>query len=281
MTTFIWGEMQRRIKDGFSIFLMAADTIRLFGEKLKLFRVAAVPQAHRRPHLILNLSAQPNSDMPSFNDTTDREAALESLQFGWAFPCILQALWEADPVQGPVPVSKLDITDTYHCGTIQPAQVGAFVCVIPSAPGDEGKITFIDLVLTMGWVDSPKFFYAFSETLTDVANTLVDTDLPVPSYVTISDIPEIRPSPPRTPESLNHIDCYMDNVISAVQGGPDREHRVFDGTVRALKWIFPSLPGELKDLVIVKKLVAGEGDWTVSRMSWGGPWTWRQGQSPS
>ena len=31
MTTFIGREMQRRIKDGFSILLLAADTIRLFG----------------------------------------------------------------------------------------------------------------------------------------------------------------------------------------------------------------------------------------------------------
>ena len=54
----------------------------------------------------------------------------------------------------------------------------------------------------------------------------------------------------------------MDDAISVVQGGPDCQHRVFDGTVRALKWLFPSLPGELKDSVSVKKLVAGEGDWT-------------------
>ena len=54
----------------------------------------------------------------------------------------------------------------------------------------------------------------------------------------------------------------MGDFISAVQGGPDRQHQVFDGTVCAVKWLFPSLPGELKDSVSVKKLVAGEGDWT-------------------
>ena len=47
-----------------------------------------------------------------------------------------------------------------------------------------------------------------------------------------------------------------------VQGVSDRQQRVFDGTVRALKWLFPSIPGELKDSVSVKKLMAGEGDWT-------------------
>ena len=120
----------------------------------------------------------------------------------------------------------------------------------------------IDLVLPMGWVDSPNFFCAFSETLTDVANALVDSEFPVPSYGAISDIPSTGPGPPHTPESLAHIDCYMDDIISVVQGGTDRQHRVFDGTVRALKWLFPSLPGDLKDSVSVKKLVAVEGDWT-------------------
>ena len=114
----------------------------------------------------------------------------------------------------------------------------------------------------MGWVDPLKFFCAFLETLTDVANALVNSELPVLSYGAISEIPSTGPGPPHTPESLNHRDCYMDDVISVVQGGPDRQHRVFDGTVRALKWLFPSLPGELKDSVSVKKLVAGEGDWT-------------------
>ena len=57
MTSFIRGEMQRRIKDGFSILLPAADAIRLFGEILELSHLLAVPRAHFRPRLILNLSA--------------------------------------------------------------------------------------------------------------------------------------------------------------------------------------------------------------------------------
>ena len=35
-------------------------------------RIAAVPQAQRRPRLILNLSAPPDKETPSVNDTTDR-----------------------------------------------------------------------------------------------------------------------------------------------------------------------------------------------------------------
>ena len=88
-TAFIRGEMQRRIKDDFSILLPTADAIRLFGENLKLSRITAVPQAHHRPRLILYLLAQSDSETPSVNETTDREAAPESLQFGRSFPRIL------------------------------------------------------------------------------------------------------------------------------------------------------------------------------------------------
>ena len=70
----------------------------------------------------------------------------------------------------------------------------------------------------------PKVFCAFLETLTDVANALVDTDLPVPSYGVISEIPETGPGPPHTPDILTHINFYMDDVISVVQGETDRQH---------------------------------------------------------
>ena len=241
----------------------------MFGEKLKLSCIAEVPQAHCRPRLILNLLVHPDSNTPRVNKTTHSEAAPELLQFRRAFPCILQAVWEADPVQGLVRVSKLDVTDAYQRGTLKPAQVGAFVYVIPLAPGDEGHIICINLVLMMRWVDSPKFFCGVSETLTDMANALVDKDLPVPSYGTISKISETRLGPPHTPESLTHTYFYMDDFVLTMKGGPDFQHQIFDGTVSALKWLFTTLPGELKDSVSMKKLVAGEEKWTcVKEFLW-------------
>ena len=69
--------------------------------------------------------------MPSINETTDREAAQDSMQFGRAFLYTLQAIWEADPVQGPVWVSKLDVTYAYHRGIVTLSQVGAFAYIIP------------------------------------------------------------------------------------------------------------------------------------------------------
>ena len=84
--------MQRRINDGFIILLPAAVSVRLFGEKLKLSRIAAVPRSHCRRRLILNLLAKQDVGTPSLNNNTDMETAPGSLQFGRAFPFILQAV---------------------------------------------------------------------------------------------------------------------------------------------------------------------------------------------
>ena len=81
MTAFIRGKMQQSIKDGFIILIPAADTIKLFREKLKLSCITAVPQAHFRLPPILIFLAQPDSDTPSVNKTTDRETATELPQW--------------------------------------------------------------------------------------------------------------------------------------------------------------------------------------------------------
>ena len=64
----------------------------MFREQIKLSHIVAVPKVHRRPRLILNLSAQPDKETPSVNKITNREIALESMQFGRAFPHTLQAI---------------------------------------------------------------------------------------------------------------------------------------------------------------------------------------------
>ena len=104
MVRFIWGELWRQVQDRFSILLSAEETVRFFGEKLKISRTAAVPWYQRCTRLVLNLSVPPDKEIPSVNDTMDREIAPESAQFGKTFPRTLQAIWEADPEEGLVRV---------------------------------------------------------------------------------------------------------------------------------------------------------------------------------
>ena len=140
MARFIFVEIHRKVQDIFSILLPAADAVCIFGEKHKIYCIMEVPQAHLRQHLILNLLTKPDKGTPSINNTTNRDVALESMQFGRDSSCILQAIWEADPAKGPVRISKLDVTNAYHHGNLWPSQVGAFAYVAPSTPEDGGVI---------------------------------------------------------------------------------------------------------------------------------------------
>ena len=45
MVGFIQEKMQQRVQDGFSILLPAADTVRIFGERINIYHIAEVPQA--------------------------------------------------------------------------------------------------------------------------------------------------------------------------------------------------------------------------------------------
>ena len=71
----------------------------------------------------------------------------------------------------------------------------------------------------MGQLESIKCFCTFSETLTNISNVLVYKDFPVPAYGAISTLLATEPGPPHILKSLTHIECYMNDVISAVQEG--------------------------------------------------------------
>ena len=169
----------------------------------------------------------------------------------------------------------------YHRDNLHLSQMGAFTYVTPSAPGEKGCIIFTDLFLPMGWVESPNFFCTFSETLTDFANT--SRSHPMAIYQNYLPPPPRThtPTPKHTKNILTDINCYMDDIISAVQGGSDRQHQVFDCTVHALKFISLSLSGGSKDSVSLKKSYWGKATVPVSRSSWGVPWTRRRVWSPS
>ena len=78
---FVSEEMWQRVQNGFSIILIVADAVRVFGDKLKVSCIVAVPQEHHQPRLIIKPPENLNEGTPSANNTTDREFEPESTQF--------------------------------------------------------------------------------------------------------------------------------------------------------------------------------------------------------
>ena len=132
----------------------------LFGWRLRISRLASVPQANRKDRLICESTAPPPSGdyhlppsreyTPAVNVFTDMSMAPQAMQFGPCLPCILQQIWEADPQDGPVYLSKWDISDAFHRCVLLPVDVGAFSYFVPPLPFNTAIYLCVDPVLSMG-----------------------------------------------------------------------------------------------------------------------------------
>ena len=188
------------------------------------------------------------------------------MQFGPCLPRILQQIWEVDPKDGPVYLSKWDISDDFHRCVLIPANVGAFSYVVPPIPPDTDIYMCVDLVLPMGWVSSPPFFCAASKTAADLANAYLTYDrLPTLEYgPTLGNYSTIA-YPPASAGRLKEMDVYMDNLNCLAQGSPDQHRRVTEMVLQGIKDIFPSLLFNLKDSFSLKKAQKGDGNWAVEK----------------
>ncbi|CAJ1938361.1 unnamed protein product [Cylindrotheca closterium] len=91
------------------------------------------------------------------------------MQFGRALHRILQRILHANPIHGPVYISKIDIADGFYRIQLAPYAVPHLAVLLPQHPNEEAMIAF-PLVLPMGWVNSPPYFSAVTETGADLMN---------------------------------------------------------------------------------------------------------------
>ena len=84
------------------------------------------------------------------NASTDKGSAPRAIQFSACLPEFLQKIWEADPAEGMVWLSKWVISDDFHRCPLQANHIGAFTYVVPPLPSDTAILLCIDLVLPTG-----------------------------------------------------------------------------------------------------------------------------------
>ncbi|CAJ1940912.1 unnamed protein product [Cylindrotheca closterium] len=77
-------------------------------QNLRLSPLGVVPQRDRRPRLIVDLS------FFGINQESVPIAPSDSMQFGRALHRILQRILQANPLHGPVYISKIDIADGFY-----------------------------------------------------------------------------------------------------------------------------------------------------------------------
>lgn len=182
---------------------------------LRISPLGVVPQRDRRPRIIVDFS------FSGVNQHTVSVAPYESMQFGRAFERLLHKIHHANPHYGPVYMIKIDLSDGFYRMPLSSSHLPALGVVFPHRPG-EVPLVALPLVLPMGWVASPPYFCAITETVADLANAALSSPTRVPSHPlsTAADNPQnpvlLRSAPatqvplaslelPRPPESQHPL----------------------------------------------------------------------------
>lgn len=94
------------------------------------------------------------------------------MQFERTLQRVFSTLVYAHPRYGPVHMAKIDIADGFYRIWLQAKDIPKLGVVLPASPNGVPLIAF-PLALPMGWVESPPYFTAVTETACDRANDML------------------------------------------------------------------------------------------------------------
>ena len=249
---------------------------------LRLSPTGVVPQRNRRDRTIVDYT------FSGVNDHTV-SVAPDSLQFGHAFPRLLTHLHRADTRHGPVYLSKTDIADAFMRVWLHLDAILTLGALLPPHPNEPPLVAF-PLVLPMGWVDSPRYLCAVTETVADLtnarfrhldlaatphrldssANTAPDP-IPHPPDSTSGSLPHptVRSSGPLCPP-LTTADVFMDDFLLATQQPralrPSVRRTLFECIDAVLRPLSPTDNPARKEPNSVKKLLQGDAAWSTRKV---------------
>jgi hypothetical protein len=256
--------------------------------KLRISPIGVVPQRGRRPRTIVEYS------FCDVNEDTAPWVPSEAMQFGRALHQILRRILEARPRFGPVYISKVDIADGFYRVWLLPSDIPTLGVALPTTNGEEPMIGF-PLALPMGWVNSPLYFTAATETIADLANAALATTTKFPGHHleaisetnpdSVADYQD-PPSPSRPPPVATAVpedriheyspppvashNVYVDDFLSLVQGGTRRRLQVKRSLIHALESVFRGLDASdsphRQEPASVKKILKGDGKWATFKL---------------
>ncbi|KAI2491522.1 hypothetical protein MHU86_23050 [Fragilaria crotonensis] len=246
---------------------------------LRVSPLGVVPQRDRRPRLIVDYSF---SDV---NAETVPLAPNEAMQFGRALQRVFTTIVHANRRYGPVYLSKIDIADGFYRVWLQIADIPKLGVALPIAPGAVPLVAF-PLALPMGWVLSPPYFTALTETACDLANAAIRSRPPSARLKQVHRLEAVANTPPAdavierdtaplqvgeplpgtrlTP--VASVDVYVDDFLLMAQTRA-QQHKVLRSALTAIDDVFRPLeagdPAHRKEPASVKKMLKGDSQWST------------------
>jgi hypothetical protein len=212
---------------------------------------------------------------------------LHSIQFGQTLPRLFQRIVYTNTTFGPPLLMKLDLADGYYQVRLTPEAALELAVVLPGlAPNTQ--LVGIPLCLPMGWMHSPPYFCAFTETAADLANqTLQDTTIaPTLQYPEhpleiasqqhdVERNTQFSPSilhpttGPAFTHPLSYVDIYIDDFIGLAQA-PTADTTLCH-LLHSIDKVFryyplPTDKPSCKSVISSSKLQQGDGAWSTSKI---------------
>ena len=245
--------------------------------QLKISPIAAIPHKSRgfRSILDLSFSLRLNNGgiLPSVNDTTVKTAPKGALdQLGHALSRIIHAFAEADDTpDAKIFMAKWDVKDGFWRMMCEEGEEWNFAYVLPQREGEPVKLV-VPTSLQMGWVESPPYFCAASETARDIAmdysNTKVGS-LPTHKFAHYTRGDEETELLPATDEHQNrslryNVEVYVDDFMSIVMPTSKAQlDHVANAIMRGIHDVFPADIVDSNDPISEKKLKKGEAQYST------------------
>jgi hypothetical protein len=244
--------------------------------ELKISPIAAIPHKSKKFRSILDLSFHlrlaRGEVIPSVNSTTVKTAPKGAIdQLGHLLSRILHAFAETED-DAKIFLAKWDIKDGFWRMDAEDGAEWNFSYVLPQSPGNPCLLV-VPTSLQMGWVESPPFFCAASETARDVAQGYCEKELgTLPShkfthYVTgnhaYAELPETDP----TGRPFCYLlEVYVDDFVSLViPTSREQLRHVSTGTRTGIHDVFPANDNDSNDPISEKKLKQLDGEYAITK----------------
>jgi hypothetical protein len=264
-----------QVNGGFCDVMLASELMKNPPTNLKVSPVATVPQANRRPRIILDLSfpvrrpAEKRKMGPKMVDavnitTTSRSPQSPVKLIGKVLTELFEFMAQA-PADSDILLGKVDLSDGFWRMIVKPQHRWNFCYVLPQDAGAPMRIV-VPHALQMGWQESPPYFCTATETGRDVIQWLVDSGLPLPRHPMEQQVVPDRMGPMHQSALAKpwQISVYVDDYILAVLStvGIRFVRRIARGTLYGIHSVFPPpvVTGHKdgKDPISVKKLERGD-----------------------
>ena len=166
------GEIPEKVKAGQCKVVLWDDIKDNIPPQLKISPLAMIPHKSRKYRAILDLSfrirLKCGREVASVNEGTTLEAPAGAIdQMGHSLQRIIHAFAEADQ-DAKIFMAKFDIKDGFWRLDCEKGEEWNFAYVLPQREGEPVRLV-VPTSLQMGWVESPPYFCAASETGRDVA----------------------------------------------------------------------------------------------------------------